>query len=84
MAVPNRFREPPKPEDARPLFKAEGDVKEGYVRAEVIGNHNGRCYASNDLRLFRGDVIDLTESDFEGLYAKNYVKQLWTKPSVKK
>jgi len=74
MSVPNKFREPPKPEDARPLYAATGEVADGMVRVEVIGNHNGRCWASNSKRLFKGDVVDLTEEDFQILDKLNYVK----------
>ena len=83
MAVPHKFREPPKPEDARPLHDAKGEVPEGMVRVEVIGNHNGRCWASNNKRLFKGDVVDISEEDFQILDKLNYVKQQW-KPNLKK
>ena len=78
MTVPNKFREPPKPEDARPLFVAKGETPDGFVRAEVIK----RCWSSKQ-RLFAGDVVDLSEEDFALLYERNFVKQPW-KPSLKK
>ncbi|MDP1702592.1 MAG: hypothetical protein Q8L53_16770 [Aestuariivirga sp.] len=78
MAGP-KHREPPKPEDARPLHDTKGDVPEGMVRAEVIK----RCWASNNKRLFAGDVVDLSEADFELLNERNFVKAQW-KPSLKK
>jgi hypothetical protein len=80
MAVPAKFREPPKPEDARPLFKAEGEVPAGKVRAEIIK----RCWASGNLRLFVGDVVDLSEDDFALLHERNFAKLQWTKPKTVK
>ncbi len=77
MAVPNKYREPPKPEDARPLFKAEGEVAKGKVRVEIIGGPNGRVYASDDLRLFKGDLVDLSEADAELLCGLNFAKIPW-------
>ena len=77
MAVP-QHREPPKPEDRRPLFKATGEVKEGFIRAEIIK----RCWASNNLRLFKGDIVDISESDFELLNERNFAKQPWIKPTT--
>ena len=78
-----KYREPPKPEDARALFTAKGEVPEGKVRAEVTH----RCWASkNDShveRLFVGDVWDFTEAEFEVLDKRNWVKQQW-KPLTKK
>jgi hypothetical protein len=79
MAVPNRYREPPKPEDARPLHDAKGEVAEGMVRAEVTR----RCWASGNKRLFAGDIVDLSEADFELLNGLNFVKAQW-KPNPKK
>lgn len=79
MTAPNRFREAPKPEDKRPLHEAKGPVAEGMVRAEITR----RCWTSGNRRLFVGDVIDLTEEDFEGLLAKNFARAQW-KPSLKK
>lgn len=74
-----KHREPPKPEDARPLFEAKGEVKEGFIRAEITG----RVWASNNLRLFKGDVVDLSEADFELLYKLEKARQPW-KPNLKK
>jgi len=79
MAAPNKFREPPKPEDARPLHDAKGKVAEGMVRVEVTK----RCWASNSKRLFAGDVVDLSEADAELLCERNFAKLPW-KPSLKK
>lgn len=82
MAGP-KHRDPPKPEDARPLYKATGEVPEGKVRAEVTR----RCWASKNEhhveRLFVGDVWDFVEAEFEVLDKRNWVKQQW-KPSLKK
>ena len=78
-----KYREPPKPEDARPLFTAKGEVPEGKVRGEVTH----RCWASkNDTyieRLFVGDVFDFFEAEFEVLDKRNWVKAQW-KPTIKK
>lgn len=80
MAVPNKYREPPKPEDARPLHKATGETPEGMVRVEITK----RCWASNNKRLFAGDIVDLSEADAELLNERNFAKIPWTKPTLKK
>lgn len=71
----------PQPEDERPLFKTEGPVKEGCVRAEMTK----RCWASKDgfsaIRVFKGDVIDIPEAEFAIFYERNWAKEPWKKQS---
>jgi hypothetical protein len=76
---PIRWIPPPQPEDKRPLHKAEGEVPAGFVRAEVLR----RCWSSKE-RLFKGDIVDLSEADFELMHKREQVRQQWIKPTAKK
>lgn len=73
----------PQPEDARPLFTTEGPVKEGCTRAEITK----RCWASKDgqanIRLFKGDVVDIPDAEFAILYERNWAREPW-KPNPAK
>ena len=73
----------PQPEDARDLYETKGDVKEGFVRAEITH----RCWASKDgytaIRLFKGDVVDLPDAEFAILYERNWAREPW-KPNLGK
>ena len=60
-----------------PVKTASGEVPDGKVRAEVLKN----CWASNNKRLFKGDVVDLSVEDFEGLSDRQFVRQQWIKPN---
>ena len=73
----------PQPEDERPLFNTEGEVKAGCVRAEITR----RCWASKDgnvaIRVFKGDVIDIPEAEFATFYERNWAREPWKKPEAK-
>ncbi len=81
----------PRPEDERPRYKTEGEVPEGYVRADIsrpVGS-DGRLGSfwvhvkhqdkTNHVleRVFTGDIVDIPENEFVKLYERNWVREPW-------
>ena len=90
----------PRPEDERPPYAAEGEVPEGYSRAEITRpnydqhdpnsrkgsfwvhvKHQGQNPVLE--RVFKGDIVDIPDAEFEKLMERNWVREPW-KPNPAK